>query len=97
MKSDNNSNNNNNNSKDIPFYSQTANISNYSDNNNNNNNNNININDQNFNVQSMGMANMGRKASFHPMENIKCSIGKFGIEAASSRNSDTNILSNIIR
>ena len=69
-----------------------------SDNNNNNNNNNLNINDQNFNVQSMGSANMGRKSSFHPVENLKCSIGKFGIEAAdSSRNSNSSIISNIIR
>ena len=64
---------------------------------NNNNNNNLNINDQNFNVQSMGMANMGRKSSFHPVDFMRCSIGKFGVEAASSDMFESDVISNIIR
>ena len=64
---------------------------------NNNNNNNLNINDQNFNVQSMGMANMGRLISRQPLDNMKCSVGTFGLEAASSQTPNSNVLLNIIR
>ena len=46
----------------------------------NNNNNNVNINDQNFNVQSEGMANMGRgkqsDESFFP-DVVLCAAGRF--------------------